>query len=658
MESEGAKLDEETCQETKDESDFIIKVGEKSFPVHRNVLIAASDYFRAMLSHDTKERQEGVVDMKEVEPDAVKLCIEFIYTGATTVTMETVENLLPAAGIMQLNAISENCVEVLEENLEAENCISLLKFARTHSLTDLEEEALELFRENYNFDKFGDFVELEKEGLVERISDFSLRNELAWEVIINWIKLNVEERSKDILEFVELLDWESSPSAELLENLGSEPIFTDSQECKKFLFCQLFMDYKKLRQTLTAENCFIIQHLSTEFEFLSKQAMDAIYTFMNVNLIPISKKEKFKSLSEKLVLSLFKDRTIDCLCDESSRWEAMVSWVDADSNRTNCFPKLIQSIDFNRLSKEFLSTILKNCSLVNTSFAYQEIIFDHAMKKGNTHERSHVAFLYPDGSIFALNLLNKEWQRLPSVSENKTFQVIFSLHGQLCVIEDTNFSYLGRNWKNWIPRCSLCQAPKENVQVSVAGNHIFLIARDEILIYNSLTNTWSEGFSGCDFEEFIVTAMGQNVYVTSTAKEARYFDIGSQYWSKKFKVGRITKNASTTFHQGKLYVAGVKEQFNQTFDRVIRFGNGTWENLHDLRVKITSKSWLFSTGQRLLFYSSRTLYAYDDMCDSWDIFMKIPQCTEGGIGYRTFMDPVSACSFSGILGSINQVNMQ
>ncbi|XP_077975509.1 kelch-like protein 12 [Styela clava] len=239
MEAKGTKLDKESPQKTKNESDFTIKVGEESIPVHQNVLIAASDYFRAMLSHDTKERREGFVDMKEVKPDAVKLCIKFMYTCATTVTVETVPNLLPAAGIMQLNALSENCLEVLKKNLKAKNCISVLKLARTHSFTDLEVKALELFRTKYNFGEFEDFAKLEKEGLVERISNCSLRNELALEVIINWIKLNVEERSKDILELVKLLDWVTPPSAQLLVNLWSEPIFTDSQECKKFLFCHL-----------------------------------------------------------------------------------------------------------------------------------------------------------------------------------------------------------------------------------------------------------------------------------------------------------------------------------------------------------------------------------------------------------------------------------
>nr|XP_039256633.1 kelch-like protein 30 [Styela clava] len=319
MEAKGTKLNEEASQRTEDESAFTIKVGRELYSVHQNVLIAASDYFRAMLSHDTKERQVGVVDMKEVEPDALKLCIEFMYTGATLVTMETVENLLPAAGIMLLNALSKKCVEVLEKSLRAENCISVLKLARTHSFTDLEEKALKLFTENYNFDKFEDFAELEKEGLVEHISDFSLRNELAWKVIINWIKLNVEERSRDILELVKLLVWESSPSAELLENLWSEPIFTDSQECKKFLFRHLFMDYEELGQMLTVENCFMIEQLSTEFEFLSKQAMDAIGTFMNANLIPISKKEAFKSLSEITIMSVFEQCSENCIYAESLR---------------------------------------------------------------------------------------------------------------------------------------------------------------------------------------------------------------------------------------------------------------------------------------------------------------------------------------------------
>ncbi|XP_039256625.2 kelch-like protein 12 [Styela clava] len=426
----------DNLRKTKTACNFMIKVGEESFPVHRYILIAASDYFRAMLSHDTKERQEGVVDMKEVEPDAVKLCIEFIYNRATTVTMETVEILLPAAGILQLNALSENCVEVLEENLKAENCISVLKLARTHSLADLEEKALELFREN--FEEFGNFAELEKEGLVERISNFSLRNELAWEVIINWIKLNVEERSKDILEFLKLLDWKLFPSGMLIERLWTERIFRNSELCREYLFKCLFRK-GWIELYLTIGNCCIIKRIVTEcnIEFITDDAKHEIDMFMRQNLHKIALEKAFLFLNDDVVLSLFEFHELFSLCDESLFWEGLIKWLKHDQKRKKTFIILLQCIRFDLMYDDYIEKNVK-CEPI-----FQEIPGCYDMLEkisrqdcSETSDKTYIAFLYPNNKIHVLDVLSKTWRVveitgeiivLPDVSKQEFFS-IFSFH--------------------------------------------------------------------------------------------------------------------------------------------------------------------------------------------------------------------------------------
>ena len=58
--------------------DFVISVEGRKLHVNKDVMCAASDYFDAMFSHDTKEKQKGVVEMKDVQFSAVEKCIDFI----------------------------------------------------------------------------------------------------------------------------------------------------------------------------------------------------------------------------------------------------------------------------------------------------------------------------------------------------------------------------------------------------------------------------------------------------------------------------------------------------------------------------------------------------------------------------------------------------
>lgn len=61
--------------------DFIIKAGEKKVSVHKCVIAASSDYFAAMLNHDTEENRLGMVDIKHANPECVMTCIEVMYIG-------------------------------------------------------------------------------------------------------------------------------------------------------------------------------------------------------------------------------------------------------------------------------------------------------------------------------------------------------------------------------------------------------------------------------------------------------------------------------------------------------------------------------------------------------------------------------------------------
>ena len=61
--------------------DVHICVGQAEIPCHRNVLSAASPYFRAMFTSDMSESKQLKVKLREVDASSVAALVNFAYTG-------------------------------------------------------------------------------------------------------------------------------------------------------------------------------------------------------------------------------------------------------------------------------------------------------------------------------------------------------------------------------------------------------------------------------------------------------------------------------------------------------------------------------------------------------------------------------------------------
>ena len=61
--------------------DVYICVGQSEIPCHRNVLSAASPYFRAMFTSDMSESKQLKVKLHEVDAASVAALVDFAYTG-------------------------------------------------------------------------------------------------------------------------------------------------------------------------------------------------------------------------------------------------------------------------------------------------------------------------------------------------------------------------------------------------------------------------------------------------------------------------------------------------------------------------------------------------------------------------------------------------
>uniref|UniRef100_UPI0037E8F574 POZ (BTB) and AT hook-containing zinc finger 1 isoform X3 n=1 Tax=Semicossyphus pulcher TaxID=241346 RepID=UPI0037E8F574 len=97
--------------------DVVLRVGEESFPAHKAVLAACSEYFESVFSRQT----EGDGDAKELEmhtisPKVFKDVLDFAYTSRIVVRLECFPELMTAAKFLLMRSVIEICQEVIKQS--------------------------------------------------------------------------------------------------------------------------------------------------------------------------------------------------------------------------------------------------------------------------------------------------------------------------------------------------------------------------------------------------------------------------------------------------------------------------------------------------------------------------------------------------------------
>lgn len=111
------------------------------------------------------------VELKSVSPDVMEALLDFVYTGQVRVSMENVQDLLPAASLVQMEGVKAVCSAFLFGEVDASNVLGIRRFAELHNCSDLE-----AFTKNYaahNFEtvvEFEEFLFLAYEELTELLS--------------------------------------------------------------------------------------------------------------------------------------------------------------------------------------------------------------------------------------------------------------------------------------------------------------------------------------------------------------------------------------------------------------------------------------------------------------------------------------------------------
>ncbi|MCJ8729586.1 hypothetical protein PDJAM_G00108110 [Pangasius djambal] len=97
--------------------DVILRVGEESFPAHKAVLAACSEYFESVFSCQGEGDSEGKeLEMHTISPKVFRDILDFAYTSKIVVRLECFPELMTAAKFLLMRSVIEICQEVIKQS--------------------------------------------------------------------------------------------------------------------------------------------------------------------------------------------------------------------------------------------------------------------------------------------------------------------------------------------------------------------------------------------------------------------------------------------------------------------------------------------------------------------------------------------------------------
>ncbi|GFW60802.1 TD and POZ domain-containing protein 5 [Trichonephila clavipes] len=113
----------------------------RSFPAHKNILSARSPVFKAMFTHDMKEKNSECVDIEDLDDETVQRLLLYIYTATLQdLRWDSACNLYAAADKYEIPSLKSECFSFLKDNLTINNACDLLVLADKHQDEDLKSD--------------------------------------------------------------------------------------------------------------------------------------------------------------------------------------------------------------------------------------------------------------------------------------------------------------------------------------------------------------------------------------------------------------------------------------------------------------------------------------------------------------------------------------
>ncbi|XP_005092148.1 kelch-like protein 26 [Aplysia californica] len=219
--------------------DYTLVADGERISVHRAVMAACSDYFRAMLTGYMKESREECVELKGVTASGLKVVVDFAYTGRLELTYDNVHDVLSAASHLQVGVAVELCSKYLETALTVDNCTDILNLAQMYSLKSTQDKAMHYMMDNFEFvSSSQQFRKLTHTQMASMLMSNTLRVPSEYRLftlVLQWIKQESTDRVQYLSLLMRHVRLPLLAGEELVEKVSKEDLMRNNVECSDLL---------------------------------------------------------------------------------------------------------------------------------------------------------------------------------------------------------------------------------------------------------------------------------------------------------------------------------------------------------------------------------------------------------------------------------------
>lgn len=218
------------------------------FVAHKFVLSMSSAVFDAMFNGRMASLDESAIEIPDVEPMAFTALLKFVYTDEVDIESESVMAVLYAAKKYAIQALEQQCVEFLKDNIHSENVFMLLTQARLFDESVLAKMCLDNIDKNtceaMSSDGFVD-IDLDTLCLVLERDSLNIRESKLFSAVTKWaehacIKQEFEITAQNLRTVlgraVMLIRYPLMTVEEFAVQVAQSKILTDSELVELFLY--------------------------------------------------------------------------------------------------------------------------------------------------------------------------------------------------------------------------------------------------------------------------------------------------------------------------------------------------------------------------------------------------------------------------------------
>ena len=220
--------------------DKTLVVGTTKINVHSLILASSSEFFRTMFTSEMKERYEqNIIITADLDPDAVKALIDFVYTETIIINNENILQLLHAADYLQMTEPKQFCVEFFECILSHDTCLCILAVTKRYNIESLQDQVYDVISHHFKtVAESNEFKALGKDDVAKcivRLDRSCLQEEMVYNAVISWVKHDQPSRKPKFGDLFELIKLDRLPKQFLKDTVATEELVEADHSCLKLI---------------------------------------------------------------------------------------------------------------------------------------------------------------------------------------------------------------------------------------------------------------------------------------------------------------------------------------------------------------------------------------------------------------------------------------